>query len=70
MTNRKKGVSVMLGECDDDMERIHIKYPHMASISLNPILSILKKHNFNIHQIISWWFPGKNTLLLIRNKKQ
>jgi len=66
MTNRAKGVSVMLGECDEDLERIHLKFPHGDSISLQPILPTLRKHGFEVHQIISWWFPGKYTILLIR----
>jgi len=70
MTNRKLGISVMLGVCDTDMERIHIKYDKDGSVSLNPILPILKKHNFEVHQIISWWFPNKNTILLIREPKK
>lgn len=68
MTNRKKGISVMLGECDEFMDRIHIKFPTGDSISVNPIVDILKKHDFEIHQIISWWFPGKQNILLIRDK--
>ena len=67
MTNKKEGISVELGECDEDVERIHIKYPHMYSISLNPILDILRKHKFEIHQIVTWWFPDKTSILLIRN---
>ncbi len=69
MTNRKLGISLMLGECDDDMERIHIKFPTGSSISLNPIINILRKHRFEIHQIISWWFVGKQSILLIREQK-
>jgi len=68
MTNRKKHVSVALGECGYDRDRILIKYPIGESISLNCLNPILIKHNFKLAQILSWWFPGKNTLLLIRNK--
>ena len=70
MTNRKDHVSVALGECDEDMERIHIKYPHMYSISINTIQWILKETGFEVHQIITWWFPGKTNILLVRNLKK
>ncbi len=70
MTNRKRGVSVMLGECDEDMERIHIKFPiEFSHISLNPIQEILKKYNIRVAQVIQFWFEneGKNSILLIRD---
>lgn len=67
ITNRKKGVSVMLGECDEQYHRIHIKFPAGGSISLNPVWDILVMYDFRIAQIISWWFPGKQTILLVRN---
>ncbi len=72
MTNRKQGISVMLGECDDCMERIHIKFPIKFSyLSLNPIQEILKKYNIRVAQIIQFWFAneGKNNILLIRDLK-
>lgn len=72
MTNRKEGISVMLGECDEDMERIHIKFPiNFSYLSLNPIQEILKKYNIRIAQIIQFWFAneGKNNILLIRDLK-
>ena len=71
MTDRKKGVSVMLGECDEDMDRIHIKFPiNFSHISLNPIQEILKKYNIRVAQVIQFWFAneGKNNILLIRDK--
>lgn len=71
MTDRKKGVSVMLGECDEDMDRIHIKFPiNFSHISLNPIQEILQKHNIRVAQVIQFWFAneGKNNILLIRDK--
>lgn len=73
MTNRKRGVSVMLGECDEDMERIHIKFPiKFSHISLNPIQEILKKYNVRVAQVIQFWFEneGKNSILLIRDLKK
>jgi len=72
MTNRKKRISVMLGECDDDMDRIHIKFPiSFSHISLNPIQEILERHHIRVAQIIQFWFAdeGKNNILLIRDKK-
>ena len=70
MTNRKEGVSVVLGECDD-MDRIEIKYPKIKNnyISLNPIVDILRKHNFYVAQIIDFYYDTKRVVLLIRNKK-
>ena len=73
MTNKKKGISVLLGECDEDMERIHIKFPTKFSyISLHPIQHILEKYNVRVAQVIQFWFAneGKNNILLIRDLKK
>ena len=72
MTNRRKGISVMLGECDSDMDRIHIKFPiHFSDISLNPIREILERHHVRVAQVIQFWFADedKNTILLIRDRR-
>ena len=68
MTNHKEHVSVMLGECDRNYDRIHIKFPIGNSISLNPIWHLMTHYDFKVAQIIAWWFPGKYTILLVRTK--
>lgn len=67
MNDRKKGISVMLDECDDQYERIQIKYPKKAQhLSLNPITRILKDHNFYVAQIIDFYENKKRVVLLVR----
>ena len=68
MTNRKEGVSVVLGECDPNYERIEIKYPKSEYnyLSLNPITTLLKKHNFYVAQVIDFYYDTKRVVLLIR----
>jgi hypothetical protein len=67
MTNSKKRISVRLGECDANYERIEINYPQTIDyVSLNSIIDILKKHNFYIAQILNFFYPVKTTILLIR----
>lgn len=71
MTNRKKGVSVVLGECDDHYERIEIKYRKTNDyLSLNPIQTILHKNNFYVAQIIDFYDEFKRVILLIRKSKK
>ncbi len=69
ITDRRAGVSVVLGESDPDHDRIEIKYPKMENnyLSLNPITDILKKHNFYVAQIIDFYYTTKRVVLLIRN---
>ena len=69
MNNRKEGVSVSLGECDPNFDRIIIKYRKQHSISLNPIKDILKKHDFYIAQILEWWDDNKTVILICRGYK-
>ena len=67
MNNRKGRVSVKLGECDDQYERIEIKYPKTTDhISLNPITKILKDNRFYVAQIIDFYEDKKRVVLLIR----
>ena len=72
MTNRTEGVSVVLGECDPNYERIEIKYPKTENgyLSLNPITTILKKHNFYVAQIIDFYYDTKRVILLIREPRK
>jgi hypothetical protein len=70
MNNRKKGISVKLGESDCNFDRIEIKYPKTADyLSLNPITDILKKHNFFVAQIIDFYENNKRVVLLCRGYK-
>ncbi len=72
MNDRTKGISVELGETDCNFDRILIHYPKKlqdGSLSLNPITEILKKSNFYVAQILDWWKPGKNTVLICRGYK-
>lgn len=72
MNDRKKRISVELGECDFQFDRILIHYPRNladGTLSLNPIRHILKETNFFIAQIVDWWKPGKNTVLICRGYK-
>jgi len=72
MTDRRMGISVVLGESDPDHDRIEIKYPKADNnyLSLNPITGILRKHNFYIAQVIDFYYPNKRVVLLIRNPKK
>lgn len=71
MNNRKKGISVALGECDDQYERILIHFPaNFDYLFLFSIQDILKKSGFYIAQVASFWQPLKLTILLIREPKQ
>jgi len=72
MNDRKKRISVELGEIDVNFDRILIHYPkHLenGTLSLNPITDILKKTNFYVAQIVDWWKDGKNTILICRGYK-
>lgn len=72
MTDRKKRISVELGEIDVNFDRILIHYPRYledGTLSLNPIRDILKKTNFFVAQIVDWWKPEKNTVLICRGYK-
>jgi len=72
MNNRKKRISVALGEIDYNFDRILIHYPKTledGTLSLNPIRDILKQTNFFVAQIVDWWYPGKNTVLICRGYK-
>ncbi len=70
MNDRKKGISVSLGEIDPNFDRIIIKYPfNSEGISLNPISDILRKHNFYVAQILDWWDDKKRVILLCRGYK-
>jgi len=67
MNNRKERVSVKLGECDDQYERIEIKYPKSKDhISLNPIQKLLRDQRFYVAQIIDFYEDKKRVVLLIR----
>ena len=71
MNNRKGRVSVALGECDDQYERILIHFPaNFNYISLNPIYNILKKSGFYVAQVVSFWQHPKLSILLIREPKK
>lgn len=73
MNNRKKRISVELGEIDCNFDRILIHYPKNmedGTLSLNPITDILKKTNFYVAQIVDWWKDGKNTVLICRGYKE
>jgi len=68
VSHHKSGISVYLGECDDDIERIEIRYPkQMDYFSLNPIRNILKESGFYVAQIIDFYFTLKRVILLIRD---
>lgn len=70
MNDRKKGISVSLGEVDVNFDRILIKYPFNSDgISLNPIKDILRKNNFYVAQIVDWWDNKKRVILLCRGYK-
>lgn len=70
MTDRKKGISVLLGESDPNFDRIEIKYPKTSSyISLNEIKDILVKHNFFVAQVIDFYYDTKRVILLCRGYK-
>ena len=72
MNDRKRGISVELGEIDHNFDRILIHYSTKlddGTLSLNPIKDILKKTNFYVAQIVDWWKPGKNTVLICRGYK-
>lgn len=71
MNDRKKRISVELGECDFQFDRILIHYPRsLDTVLLNPITGILKKTNFYVAQIVDWWKDGKNTILICRGYKK
>lgn len=73
MNDKKTRVSVSLGECDSQFDRIEIHYPKNledGTLSLNPIRDILKKTNFFVAQILDWWKDGKNTVLICRGYKK
>lgn len=73
MNDRKKRISVALGECDFQFDRILIHYPKNledGTLLLNSITEILKKTNFYIVQIVDWWQKGKNTILICRGYKK
>lgn len=71
MNDRKKRISVALGECDFQFDRILIHYPkNLDTLILNPITDILKKTNFYVAQIVDWWQAGKNTVLICRGYKK
>ena len=70
MNDRNKGISVALGECDDQYERILIHFPsNFAYLFLFPIQDILRKSGFYVAQVISFWQPPKLSVLLIREPK-
>jgi len=70
MTNRKEGISVVLGECDENYERIEIKYRKTNFyLSLNPITEILQRNNFYVAQVIDFYYDLKRVILLIRQPK-
>lgn len=72
MNDRKRRISVELGECDFQFDRILIHYPRKlddGTLSLNPIRYILKETNFFVAQIVDWWKDGKNTILICRGYK-
>lgn len=72
MNDRKRRISVELGEIDVNFDRILIHYPKNledGTLSLNPITDILKKTNFYVAQLVDWWKEGKNTVLICRGYK-
>jgi len=69
MNDRKKRISVALGESDGNYDRIEIKYPKNACyFSLNPITKILLKHQFYVAQIIDFYEKDKRIILLCREQ--
>lgn len=67
MNSRKEKISVKLGECDSQYERIEIKYPKTKDyLSLNPIQKILHDQRFYVAQIIDFYEDKKRVVLLIR----
>jgi hypothetical protein len=67
MTDRKKGISVALGESDESYERIFIKYPKTLDyISLNPIEELIRKEKFYVAQILNFMEKEKTWILLVR----
>lgn len=71
MNDRKHRVSVALGECDPNYERILIKYPKRSSyLSLNPITKILKQTGFYVAQVCDFWENEKRIILLIRDGRR
>ena len=71
MNDRKKGISVVLGECDDQYERILIHFPpNFDYLFLFPIQDILRKTGFCVAQVVSFWQPPKLSVLLIREPKK
>lgn len=70
MNDRKKGISVALGEIDDNFDRIEIKYPkNSLYLSLNPITQIINKNNFFVAQVIDFYEEKKRVVLLCRGYK-
>ncbi len=68
MNNRKKRISVALGEVDPNYERIYIKFPHTCDfVSLNSIQDILQKSGFKLVQILNFMQTDKTWLLLCRD---
>ncbi len=70
MNDRKKRISVALGESDGNYDRIMIKYPKTNDyLSLNPIQAILKKSEFYVAQVIDFYENEKRIILLCREGK-
>jgi len=71
MNDRKHRISVALGECDPNYERIEIKYPKTALyLSLNPITKILEETGFYVAQVIDFYEDEKRVILLCREPKR
>jgi len=70
MTDRKRGITVVHGDNDDEIDRIEIKYPKGDyHLTLNPIKEIIEKHGFHVAQLINFYYDNKMVCLLIRDRR-
>ena len=73
-TDRKKGISVSLWQqnCDDDMDRIVIKFPRNFNdyIGFTWVKEkILDKYGFHIAQVMGFMENKKLWILLVRDRR-